>query len=301
MGQIRKLLGECSGVRHHEVKTPAEIAAALVELGQTKVGVVVVNGGDGTAQAVLSALFKRQLFETLPLLAVLPSGTTNVIARNVGLRGNRIRALQTLLDWASSSKQDVPCIQHPVLRVQISRDRDPLFGMCFSAAASVKATQYYHDKLHGLQLPGELGPGLALARFLIGLVRGDSDVLRPVPITVALNGRPAEQCDCLALLISTLEQSMLGLRPYWGSESGPLHYTAIAARPKHALRVLPFLLLGRKTAYATPQHGYFSHNVDEVRLHMESGFVLDGELFEPSRQAEPVVVSHAGFAPFVRF
>ena len=301
MGEVRKFLGKCSGVRHYEVNTPAEIAAALAELGQTEVGLVVVNGGDGTVQAVLSALFQRQLFETLPFLAVLPSGTTNVIAKNVGLRGERLRALQTLLERASSGKQHLPCLQHSVLRVQISPDRDSLFGMFFSAAASVKVTQYYHDKLHALRLPGELGPGLALARFLIGLVCGNSDVLRPVPITIALNGRPAEQCDCLVLLISTLERLLLGLRPYWGSESGSLHYTAIGARPKHALRVLPFLLRGRKSGYATPQHGYFSHNVNEVRLHMESGFVLDGELFEPSSDSEPVVVSDAGSAPFVRF
>ena len=301
MGEVRKLLGESSGVLHYEVKTPAEIAAALEELAHAEVGVVVVNGGDGTVQAALSALFKRQLFETLPFLAVLPSGTTNVIAKNVGLRGKRMRALRTLLDRASSGKQGVPCIRHPVLRVQISPNRDPLFGMCFSAAASVKATRYYHKNLHALRLPGELGPGLALARFLIGLVRGDANVLRPVPMTIALNGRQAEKHDCLALLITTLEQLLLGLRPYWGSESGALHYTAIAARPKYALRVLPFLLRGRKTEYATPQHGYFSHNVDEVRLHLESEFVLDGEIFEPISQFEPVVVNHAGSAPFVRF
>ena len=301
MAEVGNFLRQCPGVRHCEVKTPAEILATLAELAQTEVGVVVINGGDGTVQAVLSALFQCQHFETLPFLAVLPSGTTNVIAKNVGLRGRRLRALQTLLERASIGAKDLPYRQHPVLRVQISPDRDPLFGMCFSAAASVKATQYYHDKLHALRLPGELGPGLALVRFLFSLVCGDSDVLTPVPIAIALNREPEEQFECLALLVTTLEQLLLGLRPYWGSESGPLHYTAIAARPKYALRVLPFLLRGRETGYATPQHGYFSHNVNEVRLHMASGFVLDGELFEPSSQSEPVVVSHAGSAPFVRF
>ena len=41
------------------------------------VQVLAVDGGDGTAQMVLTALYRQSPFEVPPLLALLPSGTTS--------------------------------------------------------------------------------------------------------------------------------------------------------------------------------------------------------------------------------
>src|SRR3546814_1330268 len=55
------------------------------------VDVVAVAGGDGTVQAVLTALYGRRPFRRPPLLAVLPRGTTNMTAADIGLprRGDK--------------------------------------------------------------------------------------------------------------------------------------------------------------------------------------------------------------------
>ena len=92
----------------------------------------------------------------------------------------------------------------------------------------------------------------------------------------------------------------MGLRPYWGQEVGPLHYTALQARPRNLLRVLPWLLRGRVHRRLTPSNGYLSHNVREVRLTLKTAFTLDGEIFPVDGQAGPVVIRHGGDISFVR-
>jgi hypothetical protein len=133
----------------------------------------------------------------------------------------------------------------------------------------------------------------------LDLARNNSNHIAPVPITIALDQQAPRQLNCLMVLVSSLDKFFLRLRPYWGTEAGPLHYTALSAQPRYMLRSLPSLLRGRKGRHGTPENGYFSHNVHEVRLTLSSGFTLDGELYTPD-ELEPVVVQDGGQASFLQ-
>jgi diacylglycerol kinase (ATP) len=63
---------------------------------------------------------------------------------------------------------------------------------------------------------------------------------------------------------------------------------------------LPQLLRGRPSRHATAEGGYVSHNVQEVRLTLDSGFTLDGELFESDGRTRSVALREGGQASFVR-
>jgi hypothetical protein len=92
----------------------------------------------------------------------------------------------------------------------------------------------------------------------------------------------------------------LGLYPYWGDEKAPLHYTALRTRPRHLLQTLPFILRGRKNHRARPENGYFSHNASQIKLNLDSGFTLDGQLYTPANRREPTVVQSGATAAFLR-
>jgi hypothetical protein len=257
------------------------------------------DGSDGTVQAVLTGLFYRRPFETLPLLAVLSAGTTSMIAGDIGLKGGRTKALRRLFAWAHNRERKLDIVQRPVMRMHIM-DREPLFGMFFGTGAIYQGIEFFRRRIHRLGLRGELGPGLTLARFLLALIQGDTHYVNPVPITVEWDGHAPQQRDCLLLLASTLERLFLGLRPFWGTEAASLHYTAVNAHPDRVLRTLPALLSGRQGRYKTPANGYWSHNVDELRLILNGGFTLDGELFPPESGLQTVVLGHGGTASFIR-
>lgn len=300
LGRVRAILSAHPRMIHLEVQTPADVASALGDLAHREVDVVAVNGGDGTIQSVLTALIHRQPFERLPLLAILRSGTDSAIARDVGLPGPRDRALRVLLRWADTGDGRAVVLQRPVLRLQASLEGEPLYGMSFGAAAIYRGILFCRRRVHALGFHGDIAPSLTMARILLALASARSDLVTPVPMTISLDRDPPLFLDCLAVLITTLERVSAGLRPYWGTESGPLHYTAVSTRPRKLILALPPLLCGRQGRHGTPENGYFSHNVREVRLTFEGGFTLDGELYLSDPKCGPVLVQDGGQASFLR-
>lgn len=295
-----KVLSDHPQVANHEVTTPREIALALDDLARRQVGLVVISGGDGTVQATLTALLQRRSFVEAPLLAVLPSGTTNMTAGDVGLRGNRERALRRVLAWASSPEPGGRIVERPVLRVQSAPGRPAVYGMFFGAVGIVQGIRFCQGEIHTRGLRGEIGPGVALALLALDALRGQSGHLAAERVGIGLDGRPPEQGTYLLALVSTLERLFLGLRPYWGVGTGPLHYTSVRAGPRHLLRLLPRALRGYRHHRLTEENGYASHNVNEVRLFLDSSFTVDGEIYPTDSQAGPVVVSDGGRVSFVR-
>jgi len=104
----------------------------------------------------------------------------------------------------------------------------------------------------------------------------------------------------MLLLVSALERLFLGIRPFWGKESGSLHYTAVHKGPARPLFAMPPLFLGRPNRFGTPENGYESHRVEELRLSMEGHFTLDGELYQANNSDGPVSVSRDGPVTFIR-
>ncbi|MGD9043666.1 MAG: diacylglycerol kinase family protein, partial [Desulfobacterales bacterium] len=284
-----------------EVQTPQDVTETLAEFARQEVNLLVINGGDGTVQAALTATFHKNFFETMPVLAVLPSaGTTSMIAGDIGLKGPRQSALQRLFSWARTGNGRAAIMQRPVLRVQVPAKTEPVYGMFFGAAAIYQATQFCLQKVFAKGVRGELGAGVALARFLLAVVLKDRNVVSSVPITTQLEQKSPQQQKYLLVLVTTLQRLFLGLRPYWGAEPKPLHYTAVGSRPRYFLRAIPSLMRGRPGRYVRPDNGYTSHNIDAVELTLKSGFNLDGELFIPDCSQGPVRVSYGGQASFLQ-
>jgi len=297
---VRDVLAAYPQVSDRDVQTPADVASALADFARREVNLVAINGGDGTIQAALTVLHHQSPFERLPLLAVLRAGTTSMTAGDVGLKGSRAKGLRKLLKWACDGEGEAVLLQRPVLRVQPAPDVDPVFGMFLGTASIYQGIQFCNNKLNRPGFRGEWAPGLTIALFLLAVaVRGDTYVA-PVPITVGLDDNPLEERNCFLLMVSALERLFLGLRPYWGKEDGPLHYTAIDSQHRYLLRALPALIRGRTNRYGTAKNGYISHNVERVRLNLNSGFTLDGELFEAKGHLGPVIVQNGGKASFLR-
>jgi diacylglycerol kinase (ATP) len=297
---VRKFLMAYPQVLHRDVQTPGDVASALADFARREINLVAINGGDGTIQAALTVMYHKSPFERIPLLALLRAGTTSMTARDVGLKGSRAAGLRRLLKWVCDGEGEAVLLQRPVLRVRTAPDVDPVFGMFLGTASIYQGIQFCNNRLNRPGFRGEWAPGLTIALFLIAVAfRGDTYVA-PVPITVALDENPPEVRDCFLLMVSALDRLFLGLRPYWGKESEPLHYTAVNSRPQHLVRALPALIRGRTNRYGTAKNGYISCNVQRVRLTMNGGFTLDGQLFEAKAHLGPIVVQNGGTASFLR-
>ena len=299
LGSIRSVLNDNPQVVHSDVQTPQDVLEALMGFARQDVNLLAVNGGDGTVQAVLTGLFHHQPFRAMPVLAVLQSGTTSMTARDVGFSGSRVKSLRDLFKWAATGDGEPKVIQRPVLQVQAPGHQSH-YGMFFGASAIYQGIQYFHRNVNTKGLRGELGPGITILRFLWSAARRRSGFIPPVPVSVTVDENPPQKFDSFVVLVSTLERLFLGIYPYWGNESGPLHYTAIRAHPRHLLPALPSILRGRKGKFGTTENGFYSHNAHEIKLHLNSGFTLDGQLYTPVNREKTTVVRCGGTATFLR-
>lgn len=282
------------------VQTPRDIHEALFDFASHKVDLIVISGGDGTVQAVLTVLFNHLPFAKQPHLIVLAAGTTNMIAGDVGVSGDQNRALRRLFQWAQTGSGNVTKTQRPVIRLQVP-GHEVKYGMFFGAASISQGIQYYHKNLHNKGLRGFPGICLTLARYLWTAFRTPGRSAATCRIEYGLNRQPLQKENFLLLFVSTLDRLFFGLRPFWGPEKGLLRFTAVRSSAKYLLRVLPSLARGRRTDKGTLENGYYSNNVDEVKLFLDSPVALDGEIYTSESIQEPTLLQCGGMATFLRF
>lgn len=298
--EIRACLAGRHNVHYVEAGNPREMTGALGSLAREGVDVLVVDGGDGTAQMVLTALFRFASFETRPVLALLPSGTTNMTARDVGLAGPPLRALEKVIAWASGDRRESDVISRSVLRIEGALGHESLHGMFFGIGAIQEGVKYFNHRVRGLGVGGNAGSALAFVRGLLPVLRGRERGKSSFRAGLRLDDGSTREQEWLLALVSTLERLVLGFRPYFGTGSGPLHFTAVGERPRRLLWVLPHLARGRRCRAGSPENGYFSADVTEVALATHADFVLDGEIYRVDPGRDCLIVRDGGAARFLR-
>ncbi len=299
--KLQELLAPEPAVLWREASTPKEAARAMGELAAEGVDVLALNGGDGTVQAALTFLINERPFPAFPKLALLPGGSTNMSAYDIsGGRRSLLDSVRTLLAGLQNPQAPWQTVDRSVLQVRTHPEARPQCGLFFGAGALIQGMEYCHQRIHTRGIWDELAPAVTLVRAIYGILRNEPAFAGSAPIRFAMGGGQAQEMRVMLVLISTLERLVLGFRPFWGTEPGALHFTALRAGPERFLRNLPALLRGRPGNRLTLQAGYHSHNTESLRIWMDGVFSLDGELYEAHADQGPVEVSSAGTVSFIR-
>lgn len=273
----------------------------LGELSREGVELVIVNGGDGTVQGVLTSLLEDRPFpDEVPPVAILPRGMANMTAADVGLRKRSPEALQGLLDVVRRHQLPAHIVSRPILRVQNIRGWPPQRGMFFGAAGISEAIAICKDKVHTMGLKGEASHAVTLAWLLtIAASRGlEAAGLHGHDIGVAYEEGSSERRRRLLVLATTLDHLVLRSRPFWNTASGPVHFTSIAYPPDRLVRHARQVLYGGERR-DLPAPAYESRGAHRVALEMASSFTIDGQFFEPE-PGRPLLLTADESVRFVR-
>jgi diacylglycerol kinase (ATP) len=261
-----------AGLLLAEPQTPDALAEALRRFQAEGVDLVIVDGGDGTLREVLTAL-PGVFGDAAPVLAVLPSGKTNVAAFDLGGRlGLRI---DDVLTRAGAPR----LAERSVLEVAwTDAARPPVRGMLLGAGGFVRATALSRD-VHRLGAFHGLSVALTLAGAVSGtLLGGAGNPWRAgVDIGLGLDEGPAERRARLVVLATTLERLPFGLKPFGAPRAG-MKLLDVDAPPRNLLGALGPLLAGRDPPWLA-RAGYRRAQPDRMRLTLEASVVIDGELF----------------------
>ena len=120
----------------------------------------------------------------------------------------------------------------------------------------------------------------------------------PAQITLLDETGKKQQQNYLLGLVSALDQLLMGIRPYWGQESAPLHVTFVRQRSQKLWCSVWPLISGHGHTLKK-EHGYVSYNTQALELLLDDEYIVDGELFHASRQHGPLRISTSGPITFL--
>jgi diacylglycerol kinase (ATP) len=278
---IRSRIAQYPGIRHLITHSPADIAPALRELAAMNIEVLAINGGDGTAAAILGELLESKLFPRPPLIALLPGGTANMNAGDIGIRGSLHKALSRLCQWSEGERQtDGKIARRNLLRVVTHSDQLIHYGMFLGGGAVIHGTEYAHQEIHSRGLRDDFSLVLGVLRTVWGVLRDDPAFNRHVSIKLTMDDGELRQYDTLILAISTLQRLSFGMRPFWSREPGDIRLTLMEQGCTRFGRTFFSIVRGRPSRNAIPASGYYSHNARRITLDMTGKINLDGELLQ---------------------
>ena len=231
---------------------------------------IVIEGGDGTVQGILTEFLRHEKARNLPIFTLVPGGNTNQVARNVGLSAATPQAV------AKALSADNTISRAPLLRIT-DKDQRKYYGFLFSSGALPQVTDYTRDKLHDRGLGGSLA---VIGGILKGTAGTDS-ITEPTTIELDIDADSIEKIrgPHLGTIVTTLPGLMLKLDPFWGEGDRPLRVTYVAGEYQKLAQHVASLWLGKKNKDRS-QDGLYSWTADGLKYRYKGPCVLDGELLE---------------------
>jgi hypothetical protein len=280
MARMRDLIAR-HAVPHGEIDVMESVPKILRQFADEGVEIVAVSGGDGTVQAVLTALLNGDMFAKQPGLAVLAAGMTNLIAADVGMKDHPAEALGRLLEPVEAGGG--MAITRSVLSLQMHPSEAPIQGMFLATAGFYRAVLLVRRRVHTLGAERNLAAGMGIAASLLQLLigrPGKDGLLQGDSIRVDIDGARGAKRDYLLWMATTLDRFIMHLQPFWGDGVQPLRYTAVPFPPRRLALALWPILSGRPRRWMTDA-GYESGRAKALEMTLNCPIVFDGEVFNP--------------------
>ncbi len=298
MQGINEVLARHADVKHllfHEI---GELSTALQKMAAENITHLVISGGDGTVQAAINCLVKERPFATMPALSLIPSGMTNVIAMDVGVRGKPAQALQRVIERIKAGDPGTS-LDRSLIGVSFDGGKSKTYGFLAGAVAFYQGTMLSRQKVHKVGMRQALAANITILLSFLRLLRhgpGPRSGFTGERLKVGRTESTAQEREIFLVLLTTLHRLLPGVMPFWGDCSKPVRYTLVDHPPARLCRAILPVVFGRPRPWMDTM-GYQSGSLDDLYLTLRTPFVMDGELFMP----DPVEGVRISAGPVIRF
>jgi len=270
-----------AGISLHLLERFEHLEGVIDDMARDRVTDLFISSGDGTIQEILTLIAERGGFPVLPRICLLPHGTTNLSANDLGFRSSSIAAqahfVRNLNATALVSRNTIRCANPGDGKVR--------HGMFVGTGAIAVATRHCQQAFNDQGVKGQW----AVAKTLMAAVgkylfsapdpADQSRFDRPYAISVEAGGRRIADGMQLLHMSTTLDTLLLRSHPFWGGKTAPIRTTVLPYPVPSVLRwMLPIMYGGEN--HAAPE-GAVSFSSDSLAVSSEAIFVIDGEFFPP--------------------
>jgi len=266
------------GVPVFEARTMEEIESCLPGIAAHEPDLLIVSGGDGMVDAVLTAIRQSGLFGKEPVFALLPGGSTNMIHRDIGYRRPPLPTLEILLRFKDSEIPEKYLRKRHPFQLHTGDGFPPRLGFFWTIGALPRVMQSVQTGYQRGGVTGRPKEYLALLgavrRFLFGDVRKDA-LVYPTTIAWECGKNKSHKQEYIFVIVTTLEQLICNMRI--PRDKHPMNLYAFKY-PYERLHIVRWLL----TRYPLPQipnRGGELFNGNSFQFQFSGLWSLDGELF----------------------
>jgi hypothetical protein len=255
-----------------------DIGSALDEFFSKGVEHLLICGGDGSVQKVLTEMILRFGNEWKPAILHIPGGATNVLSKNLNMQEGPVMVMRRYIKKVIE-KGEEPFIHYSnVLKIEDERLKFPVYGITFTNGIAFELTRKY------LELP----PGMrsvmkvvysAIAEFIASTMKGEgskSGYFQRIPVKIIIDGNEYPYNEVLISLATILPNPLMWFRPFYNSDGIPrdgFYFLANSMENREILRNLFQLLTGR-----FPGTKSYNGMANEVLITTKHGYAVDGEV-----------------------
>ncbi len=293
IAQMQSLLAALPEIRQIRATDQIEFEQAVTIVVEAKTEWLIIVGGDGTLQGVMSCLFEHLPADRWPEITIVPAGTTNMTALDLGVGGRAEQILSKIRQYLRQPV-DVKRIQRPVLRIEQAGMKN-VYGMMLGLGLIARGVKFSRSQIKQIGMTGNIFTTVIVLRSLAGMFLGRPQAeWAPVRITQKDEMGTLSERVYLFALVSALEKLLLSIRLYWGREQAPLHVTFVEQHSKRFWRAIWPLIAGRNHPLLQKEGGYTSYNTASIELWLDDEYIVDGELYYASSQNGPLKITADG-------
>ena len=272
---LARALASDMDVQVTETRNRGHAAALACHAARDGVDLVVAQGGDGTVNEVVNGLLTDGPGPDLPMLAVVPGGSTNVFARTLGIPNDPIEATGEILDALRAGRSR---------RIGLGRANDRWFtfsaGFGFDAEV-VRRIERGRQRGHGITHARYVRA--AVAHFLLGTDR------RHPAVTFERPGEQPRRGIYFAIVCNTSPWTYLGTRPLRPTPQASFDTALDVFAPQRMGTVRTLWYLGqtlREQPRLRGRHLLRVHDAAEFTLTADRplGLQVDGDYLGERRQ-----------------
>ena len=285
-----KLLGYILGQNGiiEMTNSPDELETVAERFKRDDISILAINGGDGTISQTISKFIKVYGDTPLPKIALLRGGTMNVIALNLGIKGQPEKLLSVLLEKVSSPDR-MKTIDVDTMKI------DTNFGFLYADGTSALVLEeFYKNKSNWL---GAALLGIRLALSAIFRTAFSQRLIRSRPLIFTPLPQPQIKHESLGVFASTIERLPLNLPMFAkGTPKRQIQAISVTCPPKQLVWRLPSVFLSSKPGIVGRVKTVFFCDKLELNSKQYCPYTLDGELYFPENEKTEVSVG-----PTVKF